>query len=279
MKEFVEKLIEHFKGEEYCADWIAVSDVKTIIVQLAEEYNSSKSSGLAEQIADDLSKVLKEARDMGCKEVRTFHHIPLENVEIVINALKAYNQDSTKKNQGWILCSERLPKTNGVYQITRELKIGEDIYRISSSAYFDGQDTWHNDNRVNHGREYLKDIIAWQPLPDPYKPEEKQKWSNEELDRIMDKILDNQDLDKVKQEPKTRIEHIRSMSVEELADAIMERSEISTAIDFCQNFCGEYENIPESECKKCLIKYLNSPVEQKKTIPTEYFKERFNRVL
>ena len=211
--------------------------------------------------------------------MRTFHHIPLENVEIVINALKAYNQDSTKKNQGWILCSERLPKTNGVYQITRELKIGEDIYRISSSAYFDGQDTWHNDNRVNHGREYLKDIIAWQPLPDPYKPEEKQKWSNEELDRIMDKILDNQDLDKVKQEPKTRIEHIRSMSVEELADAIMERSEISTAIDFCQNFCGEYENIPESECKKCLIKYLNSPVEQKKTIPTEYFKERFNRVL
>ena len=64
-----------------------------------------------------------------------------------------------------------------------------------------------------------------------------------------------------------------------MADAILERSEISTSIDFCQNFCGECENISESECKKCLIKYLNSPVEQKKVIPTKHFAERFNRVL
>ena len=86
--------------------------------------------------------------------------------------------------------------------------------------------------------------------------EEKTKFSNKELDRIMDKILDSN------QKPKTRIEHIRSMSVEELADAILERSEISTAIDFCQNFEQCSEDIPESECRECLIKYLNSPVEQ-----------------
>lgn len=88
-----------------------------------------------------------------------------------------------------------------------------------------------------------------------------------------------QPAEEYKQKPKTRIDHIRSMSVEEMADAIMERSEISTCLDFCQNFCGECEHIPESECKKCLIKYLNSPVEQQKTIPTEHFKERVNRVL
>ena len=69
----------------------------------------------------------------------------------------------------WIPCSERLPNYNGVYQITRKLAEGEYNFYISDSAYFDGQNTWHSDNRVNHGRPYLKDVIAWQPLPEPYK--------------------------------------------------------------------------------------------------------------
>lgn len=68
----------------------------------------------------------------------------------------------------WIPCSEQLPKTNGVYNTTRKIVDGEIIYYISDSAYFDGQNTWHADNRVNHGREYLKDVIAWMPLPEPY---------------------------------------------------------------------------------------------------------------
>lgn len=179
---FVEKLIERLSNTcDECIGWNhhkvnAYSNAIRIVKQLAEEFATDINVGSkAEQIADDLSKVLKEAKDMGCKEIRAFHHIPFENVEIVINALRAYNQDSTKKNQGWVPCSERLPKTNGVYQITRELKVGEDIYRISGSAYFDGQDTWHNDNRVNHGREYLKDIVAWKPLQEPYNPEEKKR--------------------------------------------------------------------------------------------------------
>ncbi len=66
----------------------------------------------------------------------------------------------------WIPCSERLPNQNGVYNVTRLI---DDAF-ISDSAYFDGQDTWHNDNRVNHARSYLTDIVAWQPLPEPYKP-------------------------------------------------------------------------------------------------------------
>lgn len=69
----------------------------------------------------------------------------------------------------WIPCSERLPKIADVYNVTR--KISEDKYNfyISDSAYFDGQNTWHSDNRVNHGRKYLKDVVAWMPLPEPYK--------------------------------------------------------------------------------------------------------------
>ena len=68
----------------------------------------------------------------------------------------------------WIPCSERLPGTNGVYCITRKIADGEYRWYISDSAYFDGQNTWRADNRVNHGREYLKDVVAWMPLPEPY---------------------------------------------------------------------------------------------------------------
>lgn len=38
-------------------------------------------------IADDLEKVLNEAKLMGCNNVEAFRHIPLENVQTVITAL------------------------------------------------------------------------------------------------------------------------------------------------------------------------------------------------
>lgn len=44
------------------------------------------------QITDDLSAVLKEAKSMGCTEVKYFHHIPLENIEIVVKALEIQNK-------------------------------------------------------------------------------------------------------------------------------------------------------------------------------------------
>lgn len=71
----------------------------------------------------------------------------------------------------WVPCSDRLPNTNGVYNVTRKISEGEYKFYISDSAYFDGQDTWHADNRMNHGREYLQDVVAWKSLDEPYKEE------------------------------------------------------------------------------------------------------------
>ena len=74
------------------------------------------------------------------------------------------------RSQGeWIPITEKLPNTLGVYNVTRKLNEGETVYFISGASYFDGQNTWHDDIRVNHGRPYLIDIIAWQPLPESYK--------------------------------------------------------------------------------------------------------------
>lgn len=74
----------------------------------------------------------------------------------------------------WIPVSERLPETDGVYTVTRRLfdnQIDTEPYYMVDACYFDGSNTWHNDNRINHGRHLLEDIIAWMPRPEPYKPE------------------------------------------------------------------------------------------------------------
>ena len=67
----------------------------------------------------------------------------------------------------WNPVSEGLPMRNGVYTVTRIIE-GTPIV---DASYFDGQNTWHRDTGVNHGRPYLNDIIAWQPLPEPFKKE------------------------------------------------------------------------------------------------------------
>lgn len=75
----------------------------------------------------------------------------------------------------WIPVSERLPQTCTMYIVTRKIYDCPDTAPIimSDESWFDGQNTWHNDNRINHDREYLSDVIAWMPLPEPYEPQEK----------------------------------------------------------------------------------------------------------
>ena len=69
----------------------------------------------------------------------------------------------------WIPCSKALPQKNGVYVVTRNISDGFECRNITDACYFDGADTWHDDTRVNHSREYLTDVLAWMPLPEPYK--------------------------------------------------------------------------------------------------------------
>ena len=203
MKEFVEKLIGVFKCEELRTELICVSDVVSIINQLAEKYLAN-----------------------------------------------------TKQNSaGWIPCGERLPEEPDIqYQALEyfpEYNVTIDGAEKSTTLHYLGDGEWSD----AEGKSY--NVIAWQQLPKVYRPgEEKDGAKN----------------------ARTRIECIRSMSVEEMADMLME-SGIDTMIDFCHDFSGECENIPENGCRKCLIKFLNSPEQQKVKIPTEHFTERFNRVI
>ena len=85
----------------------------------------------------------------------------------VIDYIKAMEK---QPKADWIPCEVELPKTNGVYQVIREIKEGEVTYHIPTASYFDGQNTWHSDICVNFGRQNEQNVIAWQPIQ-PYKKE------------------------------------------------------------------------------------------------------------
>ena len=129
----LEKILEEIKDE-----------LKDIYLDIANNYNIS-------DLQYDGDKVACVASKFRCDAGRRIEKIIRKHM-----------------NDGWIPVECKLPKTNGIYNVARHI----DGRFISDSSYFDGQNTWHSDNRVNHSRPYLTDVIAWRPLPEPYCPEQ-----------------------------------------------------------------------------------------------------------
>ena len=91
-------------------------------------------------------------------------------IDEVVDAVK-----HGKVCKGWIPVSERLPNSSGVYIITRKFNDGFECKDLTEACYFDSS-TWYGDNRINHKREYIeRKIIAWMPLPEPFKSESEDK--------------------------------------------------------------------------------------------------------
>ena len=98
----------------------------------------------------------------GFKNNPLFNEQHFEALDMAISALKGE----------WIPVSERLPKIASVYRVTRYYpnSVMHPRYLVDA-CFFDGSNTWYNDNRINHERPYAKNVIAWQENPEPYKPE------------------------------------------------------------------------------------------------------------
>lgn len=111
----------------------------------------------------ELQKILKEIDELITEYMDG--DVPLGMQDFCAGMKKSQEIICNHMNDGWISVESELPKTNGTYNVTRYI----DGHFISDSAYFDGQNTWHSDNRVNHSRPYLTDVIAWRHLPEPYK--------------------------------------------------------------------------------------------------------------
>ena len=81
----------------------------------------------------------------------------------------AFENDELMNKSRWIPVSERLPKIADVYRVTRYYpnNVMNPSYLVDA-CFFDGSNTWHNDNRINHDRAYADNVIAWQENPEPY---------------------------------------------------------------------------------------------------------------
>ena len=89
-------------------------------------------------------------------------------------AIEIVDQVAEEYNNGWIPCSERLPEIYGEYLVTLELNWFDEILYATDEAKFvegDGyvDDHWGTRNGWNKCKKCS--VIAWQPLPKPYKKE------------------------------------------------------------------------------------------------------------
>lgn len=92
---------------------------------------------------------------------------------MLVNSLEIL--PSTQPKNDWIPISERLPEANGRYLVTRGLNVCGSLWnRIYIANYSDLMGIksvrgWWRGNVGKSDFERLNDVLAWMPLPEPYR--------------------------------------------------------------------------------------------------------------
>lgn len=92
---------------------------------------------------------------------------------MLVNSLEIL--PSTQPENDWIPISERLPEANGRYLVTRGLNACGSLWnRIYIANYSDLMGIksvrgWWRGNVGKSDFERLNDVLAWMPLPEPYR--------------------------------------------------------------------------------------------------------------
>lgn len=109
------------------------------------------------------------------------HGLPGSALDIVNTLLNDFEQD--EKENGWIPVSERVPEDEKEYLVTLEKVYGtpEKLYGIANYLKFGDAGYW-NEKKYGylewdkysdgHGGTKMYKVIAWMPLPEPYKEDE-----------------------------------------------------------------------------------------------------------
>ena len=146
-----EKCVHHLSG--YCDSWDCnmqtVDDVKR---EAVNEYIKA------------VVKELEEAKHEICLSDEDLEHYQ----NGIDNAIEIVKQEAERCNSGWILCSERLPEEAfGCLVTVMDCEPSTQTDFENILPYFVGYDgeTWNDAD----GKEIPFEVIAWMPIPKPYK--------------------------------------------------------------------------------------------------------------
>ena len=136
-----------------------------------------KLIGRLEEIYDRNDKAKKEAYKE--QEWERFDFFTHRN-EGIYTAMAIVNKLTEEYNNGWIPCSERLPQESEPVGTLCEIVNVMLKNGIVTSGWCNRYlEKWYV---LDHYHDYplpyeYKDVIAWQPLPQPYKPQ-KNEWKD-----------------------------------------------------------------------------------------------------
>ena len=120
---------------------------------------------------DILKKKLKDAINM-CVSIDTSG---LSELKAVLEDVE--EMPTIEPEPHWIPCSEKLPEANGRYLVTRGLVAAGALWnRVYIANYSNlmgikSVKIWWQGNVGKSDFERLDDVLAWMPLPDPYREE------------------------------------------------------------------------------------------------------------
>ena len=150
-----------------------------------------------EQIIEKLENELKLADEEKLRCARE-NHLQFDSakgyangvanaIEIVKQAAEQFCRDTNVGSNGWIPCSERLPEEYVPVNVTWINRNPESYYAkikdvpfSATAVYCNSKWYWYSSTCVDYLIEYGEndfdlvdkdiDVIAWQPLPQPYQP-------------------------------------------------------------------------------------------------------------
>ena len=99
-------------------------------------------------------------------------YVTFRNVEKIANELVE------EYNNGWIPCNERLPEPGKRYLVSCIVKTGDIEEHTVWHAIYAGARGWYTVESKALNTEVKREVIAWQPLPESYKPQQESEWKD-----------------------------------------------------------------------------------------------------
>lgn len=131
---------------------------------------------------DDTEKQFQESDELDLGEWMV-HRIFVQNMSD-IDRQTILNLPSAQPEQKWIPCSERLPEVGGTYLVTRGSNVCGALWnRVYIINYSDlmglkSERIWWDGNVGKSDFERIDDVLAWMPLPKPWKGEKDEQTKN-----------------------------------------------------------------------------------------------------